>query len=398
MPIGRELASTLIAAHGSPLYAYEAAVLVERARRLRDCFPSENVRWFYATKANANLEILRRVRAEGFGVDAVSIGEVHAAIKAGFTSSEITFNGNNVTSAELREVASLGVHLSVDGIPQLRRVTELGIASSVGLRLNPDIGAGHHHHVITGGPDAKFGAAPEEIDEALAIAAAAHMTLDGLQQHIGSGILETAPWIAAVDVMLKHAARLKDLRFADFGGGFGVPYRPMESPFDFAAFREAIAPRLQAFRARMQRPIEFRFEPGRFLVAEAGTLLVTVTSVKRTTRHTFVGVDSGMNHLIRPALYDAWHEIVNLTRPNAPASCVRVAGQICESGDLLAVDRELPTPEEGDVLAIRNAGAYGYSMASTYNLRPRPAEVMIESDGFARCIRPRDRLEDLLGS
>ena len=397
MTVGRDVAQALISAHGSPLYVYEAAVLRARARRLRRSIGRDGVRWFFAAKANGNREILKVLREEGWGVDAVSIGEVLAARTAGFTPAEITYNGNNVTDDELRAVAAEGVHISVDGLPQLRRVAALGLAPTVGLRLNPDVGAGHHHHVITGGPDAKFGAAPEELDEALSIARDAGIVIDGLQQHIGSGILDTDPWLAAVDVMLRHAERLPDLAFVDFGGGFGVPYRPEEHPFDVDAFGAAVTPRLDAFEKRVGRAIEWRFEPGRYPVCESGTLLVTVTAVKRTSRHLFVGVDSGMNHLIRPALYDAWHPIVNVSRPDAPTSVVRVAGQICESGDLLAVDRELPTPREGDILAIGNAGAYGFAMASTYNLRPRPAEVMIDDDGATRVIRRRETIADLLG-
>jgi diaminopimelate decarboxylase len=388
------LAPELARAYGTPLYVYDEALLRERCRTIRAAIPLPGVEILYALKANSNAAILRTIREEGLGADAVSLGEVLLAKKCGFPSALISFNGNNVDDAELRAVAAAGAHVCADGLSQLERLARLGVGGAVAVRLNPDVGAGHHDHVITGGPEAKFGIAPDEIPQALAIARKGSLAIDGIQQHIGSGILDPDVFLLAVDALLDAARGLPDLRYADFGGGIGIPSRPGEKPFDLAAFGRKAAARLEAFRQRVGRPITFRLEPGRYVVAESGSLLVRVTAIKRTRDHVFVGTDSGFNHLIRPILYGAWHPVENLTNPQGAPVVVRVAGNICESGDLFAVDRPIPEPREGDLLAIRNAGAYGWSMASPYNLRPRPAEVLF-SGAAHRLVRRRETFDDL---
>jgi diaminopimelate decarboxylase len=380
--------------HGTPLYVYDEEILRARCRAIRSAIPLTGFEALYALKANSNPEILRIVREEGLGADAVSVAEVLLARKCGFPADRISFNGNNVDDAELDAVRAEGVHLCADSLSQVERLSRLGHRGGIAVRLNPDIGAGHHDHVITGGPDAKFGIAPAEIPAALAAARKAGLTIDGIQQHIGSGILDVDVFLLAVDALLEAARTLPDLRYVDFGGGIGVPSRPGERAFDLGGLAQRVTPRLSAFRKDMGREVVFRLEPGRFVVAECGSLLVRVTAVKRTKEHVFVGTDSGFNHLIRPVLYGAWHPIENVTNPDGRPEVVRVAGNICESGDLFAIDRPLPEPREDDLLAIRHAGAYGWSMASSYNLRPRPAEVMI-SGGKHRLIRRRETIEDL---
>ena len=386
--------ATLAATYGTPLYVYDEEVLRDRCRTIRSAIPLPGIEILYALKANSSREILRIIRDEGLGADCVSLGEVLLATRTGFPKTAISFNGNNVDDDELRAVLAAGVHVCVDGLAQLERHARLAPGGSVALRLNPDVGAGHHDHVITGGPDAKFGIAPEEVPAALAIAKKSGIVVDGIQQHIGSGILDPAVYLLAVDALLDAARTLPDLRYVDFGGGIGIPSRPGEKPFDLAAFSRAASARLAAFRDQVGRQITYRFEPGRFVVAECGSLLVRVTAIKRTKEHVFVGTDSGFNHLIRPILYGAWHDVENLSNPKGRPEVVRVAGNICESGDLFAIDRPLPAPREGDLLAIRNAGAYGWSMASPYNLRPRPAEVLFSGSGH-RLIRRRETFEDL---
>jgi diaminopimelate decarboxylase len=388
-------APALLSRFGSPLYVYDEATLRARCRALRAAVPLPDVAFLYATKANTNPALLAIVREEGLGVDAVSLGEADAALRAGFPAARISYNGNNVTSDELAAVLARGVHVSVDSAAQLERAAALAPGAAFGLRVNPDVGDGHHAHVITGGPESKFGVSPAEVPALVARARTLGVRIDGLHQHIGSGILDVANLLRAVDVLLAVAPAVPDLRFVDFGGGFGVPYRPHERALDLPAFGAAAAPKLADFRRRLGRAVEFRFEPGRYVVAECGTLYVTVTAVKRAARHVFVGVDSGFNHLVRPTMYGSYHPIRNVTRPHAPLERVAVAGYVCESGDLFAKDRELPSPQEGDVLAIGVAGAYGYSMASTYNTRGRPAEILVATDGSARLIRRRETLEDL---
>jgi diaminopimelate decarboxylase len=390
----QKVASDLAAAYGTPLYVYDEEILRARCRAIRSAIPLPGVEILYALKANSNAEILRIIRSEGLGADAVSLGEVLLARRTGFAASAISYNGNNVDDAELRAVLAAGVHVCVDGMSQLERLARLAPGSAVAIRLNPDVGAGHHDHVITGGPNAKFGIAPEELPAALAVARKAGLVIDGIQQHIGSGILDAGVFMLAVDALLDAARTLPDLRYVDFGGGIGIASKPGEKPFDLAAFGREAAARLAAFRETVGRPITYRFEPGRFVIAECGSLLVRVTAIKRTKEHVFVGTDSGFNHLIRPILYGAWHDVLNLSNPSGRREVVRVAGNVCESGDLFAIDRELPEAREGDLLAIRNAGAYGWSMASPYNLRPRPAEALF-SGSTHRLIRRRETFDDL---
>jgi diaminopimelate decarboxylase len=388
------LAPELARAYGTPLYVYDEAVLRARCRAIRSSIPVDGVEVLYALKANSNPEILRIVQAEGLGADAVSLGEVLLAKRCGFRRERISFNGNNVDENELRALIAEGVHLCVDSLSQLDRLARLGHRGSVAVRLNPDIGAGHHGHVITGGPEAKFGIAPDELPAALEVARRSGLLVDGIQQHIGSGILDVDVFLLAVDALLDAAASIPDLRYVDFGGGIGIPSRPGERPFDVSELGRRITPRLEQFRQKRGQEIVFRLEPGRFVVAECGALLLRVTAIKKTKDHVFVGTDSGFNHFVRPILYGAWHPIENLTNPSASPTTVRVAGNICESGDLFAIDRPLPGPREDDLLAIRDVGAYGYSMASSYNLRPRPAEVMV-SGTTHRLIRRRETFEDL---
>lgn len=387
--------AALIASYGSPLYVYDAAELRSCCRALVQALPRD-VDILYAMKANANQALLRVIESEGLGIDAVSSGEVIAALRAGFASSRISYNGNNVDDREMRDVREAGVHVTVDSLSQLDRYGRLFPGTTVGVRINPDVGDGHHDHVITGGPESKFGIDVAAAPSALEIAHRHELTIDGLQQHIGSGILDPERMLFAVDVLLRAAAAFPDLEFLDFGGGLGVAYHPNDPVLDLAAFGRAVGELLERFQAGRDRPLTYRFEPGRSVVATCGTLLVRVTAVKRTGQHVFVGVDSGFNHLLRPTLYGSYHHIENLTRPDAPLETVRVAGNICESGDLLARDRELPRCEEGDLLAVRHAGAYGYAMASNYNLRPRPAEVLVDED-TARLVRRRETMDDLLG-
>jgi diaminopimelate decarboxylase len=386
-------ARALARTYGTPLYVYDEDVLLARCRAIRDAIPLPGVEVLYALKANSNPEILRIIQREGLGADAVSLGEVVLAKRCGFSPARISFNGNNIDESELRALMTEGVHLCVDGLSQLERLGRLGHRAAVAIRLNPDIGAGHHGHVITGGPEAKFGIAPDELPQAFEIARKSGLVIDGIQQHIGSGILDVDVFLMAVDALLEAAATIPGLRYVDFGGGIGVPSKPGELAFDVPDLSKRIAPRLARFRERIGREVIYRIEPGRYVVAESGSLLVKVTAIKRTRDHVFVGTDSGFNHLVRPILYGAFHPIENVTNPDGRPEIVRVAGNICESGDLFAIDRPLPEPREDDLLLIRNVGAYGYSMASSYNLRPRPAEVMISSAGH-RLIRRRETFED----
>jgi diaminopimelate decarboxylase len=388
--------SDLLARFGSPLYVYDAEVIRARCRELRAFAAALEADLHYAMKANSNPEILRLVGAEGLGVDAVSLGEARAALAAGFPPERIALNGNNLPSSEMDAIFGLGVHQSVDSLSALDRFGLRHPGAALGIRLNPEIGAGHHAHVVTGGSRSKFGIDPADIPEVHRLARRHRLRIDGLQHHIGSGILDASVFLEAMAVLLEASRGFPDLVFVDFGGGFGVPYRPGDPRLDLGALAARAGPILAESRRTRPAGFRYRFEPGRFVVAESGTLLVTVTAVKHGRLRTFVGTDSGFHHLLRPMAYGSFHAIENQTRPSAPLEPVAVAGLLCESGDLFAEERLLPAPREGDVLAIRTAGAYGWSMSSNYNLRPRPAEVMVE-DGRARLIRRAETVEDLLG-
>lgn len=385
-----------VKAHGSPLYVYDEATLRDRCRSLKELGFGTPVDFLYALKANSNRRLLGIIREEGFGIDAVSEGEVRAALRAGFEPRRVSYTGNNSSDAELRAVHGLGVHVTVDSISALERFGRAFPDSSIGLRINPNFGDGHHAHVVTGGEDSKFGVAESEVQDALAAAARHRLKIDVVQQHIGSGILDSSMLTSAMGSLLEVAAGFPHLRVVDFGGGFGIPYRPGEEPLDLAFIAAAGTKMLSSWCKKTRYEGAFRFEPGRFVVAACGTLCTTVTTVKRTSKHTFVGTDSGFHHLLRPMVYDAYHRIENLSNPKGATEHVTVVGNICESGDVFARDRAITKCREGDLLAIRDAGAYGFSMASTYNLRPRPAEVLLPKEGAPELIRARESIDSLL--
>jgi diaminopimelate decarboxylase/aspartate kinase len=361
-----------IASDGRAHYVYDLATVRERARRLRRGLPVVG-RIYYSMKANPHPAILEALVAEGLGVECVSIQEVEAA-RAGLGAGvPLLFTPNFCAVEEYARAAELGAELTVDG-PQLCQIApELLRGRDLAVRLDPGWGAGHHAKVRTGGPSSKFGHPVEEFDALRAAIAGAGARITGLHAHLGSGILDPDAWLALARLLTALVARAGDaLRWIDLGGGLGMPERPGQPELDLDALQAGLAP-----IARALPGIELRLEPGRYLVAEAGVLLAPVTQVRRKGHTTFVGVATGMNSLIRPALYGAWHPIVNLSRhPEPPDLFAQVVGPICESGDVLGRDRWLATPAPGDVLLIGQAGAYGHAMASHYNLRP-PAEETI---------------------
>ena len=389
------LSAALTKEFGSPLYVYEARSLRAAGQNLLDAFRNESIDLRYALKANNNHTLLKLILEMGFGIDAVSLGEVLLAKKMGCPSDRISYTGNNACADELRAVHEAGVHVTLDAPTQLMTWSKVAGTKAVGVRINPAIGAGHHGHVITGGPDAKFGIEINELPSFLDSVNRLGLTVDTLHQHIGSGILDADIMLESMDVLIKLAEDIPSVHTLDFGGGFGIPYKAEDDSFPLERFAGEVVDKLERCSADTGRDMRFLFEPGRILVGPAGALLVTVTTVKRGSKHTFVGTDSGQHHLLRPALYDAYHRIDNLSRTDDRKERVTVVGNICESGDVLGRDQAMAMPEIGDVLAIRDAGAYGYSMASHYNLRPRPAEVLLDGEK-GQVIRPREHLEDLI--
>ena len=399
--LGGCAAEALARQHGTPLYVYEEAVIRRQCRRFKESFTEAAPDIHYSLKANPNPAILHIIKVEGLCIDAVSPFEVRLCLEVGFRPEQILFTGNNTTGEDLRYALDRDVAVIVGSLGELERFGGMNPGGRVSVRINPDVGDGHHHHVITGGPDSKFGIYHSDLERIREIIERHRLTLTGVHSHIGTGILKTDQMLAAMEVILAAAARLPRLEFIDFGGGYGIPYRPGDSPLPLEELGREMTRRFAAFCEEYGRPLKMKLEPGRFLVAQSGTLLVRVTNVHRTPGHIFVGTDSGFNHLVRPIMYGAYHQMVNASAVEGDATPVVVAGNICESGDVFTQgksgieERDLTTPQTGQVLALRDVGAYGINLSSQYNLRPRPAEVMVQ-DGAARLIRRRETYDDMI--
>jgi diaminopimelate decarboxylase len=392
---------------GTPVYVYDEKKIREQAGLLYSSLPYSPKCLLYAMKANSNphiLEILMTTEIGGGigGIDAVSPGEIDCALKVGFGPEQIVFTGNNISEKELDEAIKKGVVINIDSLSLLEKIGKKYPGSEIFVRINiPHIGAGHHSHCITSSPESKFGIWHTETRRIKRIAKKYGLKIVGLHQHIGSQILEVKIFLRAVEALLRVAKKFPNLKFLDFGGGLGVPYKPGEKPLDVERLGKEISKRLRNFCRSYGEKLMI-LEPGRYLVAEAGYLLTRVNTIKKNPDgRIFAGVDTGFNHLIRPAMYGSYHEIVNISNPHgynphSKKEKVDIVGNLCESGDRFAVQREINHVIEGDLLVIENAGAYGYSMASNYNSRPKPAEVLVEPDGKIRLIRRRETLKDLL--
>lgn len=383
---------------GSPLFVYEEDLLRERCRDLNALTGRSNFRVNYSCKANGNVALLKIIREEGLSVDAMSPGEILLGMEAGFTADEILFVPNNVSADEMRYAVERGVKLSVDSLTQLEYYCQLNPGGEVFVRVNPGIGDGHHKKVITGGK-AKFGVTPDDLQSARQIAATSGVRIVGLNMHIGSLFLKPDNYLSAIETLLTIAEQFEDIRYIDFGGGIGIPYRKSEEPtFAMREFGDKLDALLDLWERRTnRRDVTFMIEPGRYPVAECCTILTTVHSVKENFGTKYVGTDLGFNLLARPMLYGAYHEIIACENvKSSEMEPVSICGNICESGDLLAEGRLLPAIGLGDTLAVLDAGAYGFAMSSNYNGRLRPAEILLASDGRARIIRERESPEYLL--
>jgi diaminopimelate decarboxylase/aspartate kinase len=357
----------------TPSYVYDGPSVTAAADALRGLRSVDRV--YYALKANPHPELVRRVHAAGLGLECVSPGELARAFAAvpDLAADRVLFTPNFAPRAEYAEALARGVHVTLDNVHPLERWPEVFAGREVLLRVDPGAGRGHHDHVKTGGKRSKFGISVAELDRVRARVDRHGVRVVGLHAHVGSGILDPTSWSEVAAFLGGLLDRFPEARVLDVGGGLGVPARPDEAVLDLAAVDAALARARAAWPGR-----ELWLEPGRYLVAEAGVLLARVTQRKQKDDVTFLGVDTGMNSLIRPALYGAWHEIVNLTRLGEPlAETAHVVGPICESGDTLGYARRLPRTEEGDVLLLATAGAYGRAMSSSYNLREPATELVL---------------------
>jgi len=344
------------------------------------------------------------LETEGAYLDAVSPGEVSMALTTGFPPDRILFTGTSVRNDELRFLADSNVTVNIDSLSQLDRLLKITVPNILSVRVNPEIGAGHHDHCITAGKNTKFGLWENDALKAYEKAKNAGVARFGIHMHVGSGVLDVAPFVLALDKLLSVAKKAHDqigvnFEFVDMGGGLGVPYKPEDKELDLALFSEEV---LSLFKSKIDeydlgKPF-FCVEPGRYLVCDAGILLTTVNTVKATPFKKFVGVDAGFNTLVRPTMYGSYHHVLVANKLGSPEEeTYDVVGPVCESGDVLAKDRRLPKIQEGDLLAVLNTGAYGYSMSSQYNARPRAAEVLVKN-GRCALIRERETLGDLLAS
>lgn len=391
-----EVLLTIAEQWGTPTYVYDLARVETQFKLLQQAFSGLKARFNYACKANPNPEIMRLLAQLGAGLDAVSVFEVRLGLHTGFAPERILFTPNCVNLAEISEAVDLGVKINIDNISILEQFGhKYGRSVPVCIRINPHILAGGHGNIQTGHIDSKFGISIHQLRHILRVVKAYGLHVDGLHMHTGSDILDADVFMAGAEVLLNAAAEFPDLQYLDFGSGFKVAYRPGDVVTDIQALGSRLTERFHDFFREQGRELEIWFEPGKYLVSEAGSFLVRVNVVKQTVSTVFAGVDSGLNHLIRPMLYTAYHHIENISNPNGTPRIYSVVGNICET-DTFGWDRQLNEVRENDILVLRNAGAYGMSMASNYNFRPRPAEVVIGTDGTPRLSRRRESFEDLI--
>ena len=389
----------LIKKYGSPLYVYDENILRKSCRDMHDLLPNKNLRVNYSAKANSNLEILKIVRDEDIDVDAMSPGEIYVQKLAGYSSDKIFYIGNNVSKKEMQYAIDENVLVSVDSLSQLESFGQINPGGDVAVRFNPGIGTGHHQKVVTAGKKTKFGVQKDFVPQVKELLEKYNLNLVGIDQHIGSLFLESDPYIKGVESLLEIAAQFPGLKFIDMGGGFGVPYHEGEGRLDLQELSDKLDKVFDDFLANYDnKDVIFKIEPGRYIPAECGVLLGEVYSVKDNYGKTYIGTDLGFNVLMRPVLYDSYHAVTIVKAdPNEEGEEVAtIVGNICESGDIIANERNIKKVSIGDVVVVGNAGAYGFAMSSNYNCRLKPAEVLIDKDGNDRLIRRRDTFEDII--
>ncbi|WP_333693861.1 diaminopimelate decarboxylase [Flavobacterium sp.] len=380
---------------GSPTYVYDATKIENQYHRLVGAFSKvERLRIHYAVKALSNITILKLFKKLGAGLDTVSIQEVHLGLKAGFEPAHIIFTPNGVSMDEIEAVAALGVQINIDNLSILEQFGTKNPQIPVCIRINPHVMAGGNTNISVGHIDSKFGISIHQLPHLLRIVENTGMHINGIHMHTGSDILDIDVFLYAAEILFETAKHFKTLDFIDFGSGFKVPYKKDDIETNVEELGKKLTKRFNLFEKDYGRPLTLAFEPGKFLVSESGYFLATVNVVKQTTSTVFAGIDSGFNHLIRPMLYGSYHHIENISNPKGKERFYSVVGYICET-DTFANNRRISEIKEGDILCFKNAGAYCFSMASNYNSRFKPAEVLWY-DSKAILIRERETLDDIL--
>ena len=380
---------------GTPVYVYHAERIGQQLQKLQEAFAGCKAKFFYACKALTNINILKLMKQYGANLDCVSINEVRMGLMAGFEPKQILFTPNCVDFNEIDEAKALGVNINIDNISILEQFgTRYGNSYPVCIRLNPHIMAGGNYKISTGHIDSKFGISIHQLRHIERIIKSANLHVNGLHMHTGSEIKDIEVFLRGLEVMFDIATHFPEIEFIDLGSGFKVPYQEGDVATNVDALGQKVAEAFKAYEEETGRKLEVWFEPGKYLVSEAGYFVVKANVIKQTTATVFVGVNSGFNHLIRPMFYDAFHRIENISNPQGPERIYTVVGNICET-DTFAWDRKINEVREGDYLVFYNAGAYGFEMSSNFNSRLKPAEVLVK-DGKAQLIRKRDTFEDLL--
>lgn len=380
---------------GAPVYVYDSGQIRSQFERLTRAFSQiPRLKLNYAAKALSNLTILRLMKHLGSGLDTVSIQEVRLGLLAGFAPQDIIYTPNGVSLEEIEEAAALGVRINIDNLSILEQFGTKHPEIPVCIRINPHVMAGGNSKISVGHIDSKFGISIHQIPHLLRIVDLTGMRVNGIHMHTGSDILDIDVFLYASEILFDTALQFRDLEFIDFGSGFKVPYREGDIQTNVEELGARLGGRFNAFCKEYGRELTLAFEPGKFLVSQAGYFLARVNVVKQTTSTVFAGVDSGFNHLIRPMLYGASHEIVNISNPDGKERYYSVVGYICET-DTFGSNRRISEITEGDLLCFKNAGAYCFTMASNYNSRYRPAEVLWH-EGKAYLIRERETFEDLV--
>jgi len=369
---------------GTPLYVYEASTIRQQYLKLKKNIIYPKLQIHYACKANTNILILKLLQKLGSKIEAVSKGEIILALKADFKPKDIIYTSTSMTKEEMIFIVKSKVSINLDSLSQIELYGKINPNTKVGIRVNQGIGAGHHSHVITGGIMSKFGIPLEHLPKAIKLAKKYKLKIVRLHQHIGSNILDEKILLKAFDKLLETAVSFSDLESLDFGGGLGIPYLPKERDLNLKFLGLEMTKKMHSFSKKYGRELVLILEPGRFLVAQSGFLLATVTEIKNNPKRTFIGVDTGFNHLIRPAMYGSYHEIINATKTKGITVKADIVGNICESGDVFGRDRKISQVKIGDIIAILNAGAYGYVMASQYNSRPLPNQILIDGKKIIR--------------
>jgi diaminopimelate decarboxylase len=380
---------------GSPLYVYDAEKIQSQYNRLSKAFSKVNkLRINYAMKALSNVAILQLLREMGSGLDTVSIQEVLLGLHAGYDPDKIFYTPNGVSLEEIEEVNAMGVQINIDNLSILEQFGTKYPNVPVCIRINPHVMAGGNANISVGHIDSKFGISVHQLPHLVRIVENTKMNIVGIHMHTGSDILDIEVFLYAAEILFDAAKNFKNLEFLDFGSGFKVPYKKDDIETDIEELGKKLSKRFNAFCIEYGKELILIFEPGKFLVSEAGYFLAKVNVVKQTTSTVFAGIDSGFNHLIRPMFYGSQHHIENISHPKGKERFYSVVGYICET-DTFANNRRITEIKEGDILSFRNAGAYCFSMASNYNSRYKPAEVLW-MNGEGHLIRAHETFEDIL--